>query len=113
MTFGARRSDRICRKGPAAGPACEESDDQARAQEERRPGPADQDKRDFERASTVAKRLSGQKSMDSTAELRLQSLLRELDKFDEPEEATDENDPGGEDYSGPRRRWSDDASGGE
>lgn len=70
-------------------------------------------KRDFERASTVAKRLSGQKSMDSTAELRLQSLLRELDKFDEPEEGTDENDPGGEDYSGPRRRWSDDASGGE
>jgi len=70
-------------------------------------------KRDFERASTVAKRLSGQKSMDSTAELRLQSLLRELDKFDEPEEGADENDPGGDDYAGPHRRWSDDASGGE
>lgn len=70
-------------------------------------------KRDFERASTVAKRLSGQKSLDTTAELRLQSLLRELDKFDEPEEGPDENDPGGEDYSGPRRRWSDDASSSE
>ncbi|MGH8623240.1 MAG: hypothetical protein ACRET3_13975 [Burkholderiales bacterium] len=70
-------------------------------------------KRDFEHASTVAKRLSGQKGLDSTAELRLQSLLRELDKFDEPEESVDENDPAGQDYSGPRRRWSDDASGGD
>ena len=70
-------------------------------------------KRDYERATTVAKRLSGQKSLDSTAELRLQSLLRELDKFDEPEESADENDPAEQDYSGPRRRWSDDASGGE
>ena len=67
-------------------------------------------KRDFERAATVAKRLSGEKGLDSTAELRLQSLLRELDKFDSPEEDAEENDPGS-DYSGPRRRWSDDASG--
>ena len=70
-------------------------------------------KRDYERASTVAKRLSGQKSLDSTAELRLQSLLRELDKFDEPEEDAGEGDAEGHDYSGPRRRWSDDASGGD
>jgi hypothetical protein len=69
-------------------------------------------KRDFERAATVAKRLSGEKGLDSTAELRLQSLLRELDKFDSPEEDADEHNPG-EDYSGPRRRWSDDASGSE
>lgn len=69
-------------------------------------------KRDFERAATVAKRLSGQKGLDSTAELRLQSLLRELDKFDGPEEDAGEDDPG-PDYSGPRRRWSDDASGSE
>jgi len=68
-------------------------------------------KRDYERASTVIKRLSGKGGLDSTAELRLQSLLRELDKFDEPEEDTSENHPGDYDYSGPRRRWSDDASG--
>lgn len=68
-------------------------------------------KRDFERASTVAKRLSGQKSLDSTAELRLQSLLRELDRFDEPEESVTGDDLEDSDYSGPRRRWSDDASG--
>lgn len=68
-------------------------------------------KRDFERASTVAKRLSKQSRLESTAELRLQSLLRELDKFDDPEENEAENDPEDYDYSGPRRRWSDDASG--
>ena len=70
-------------------------------------------KRDFERATTVAKRLSGQKSLDSTAELRLQSLLQELDKFDDPEENEAKDDLEDSDYSGPRRRWSDDASGGE
>jgi hypothetical protein len=70
-------------------------------------------KRDYERASMLVKRFSGQTSLDSTAELRLQSLLRELDKFDEPEEDTSENNPEDYDYSGPRRRWSDDASGGD
>ena len=68
-------------------------------------------RRDYEHATTLAKRLSGQKGLDSTAELRLQSLLRELDKFDEPEEADGDSDSGSYDYSGPRRRWSDDTSG--
>ena len=66
-------------------------------------------KRDYERASTLVKRFSGQTSLDSTAELRMQSLLRELDKFDGPEVDASENDPEDFDYSGPRRRWSDDA----
>ena len=70
-------------------------------------------KRDYEHASSVAKRLSGQRSLDSTAELRLQSLLRELDKFDEPEDDAGGNETEGQDYSGPRRRWSDDAPGGD
>ena len=70
-------------------------------------------KRDYERASTVVKRLSGKTGLDSTAELRLQSLLRELDKFDDPEENSSENNPEDYDYAGPRRRWSDDASGGD
>jgi hypothetical protein len=66
-------------------------------------------KRDFEGASAVAKRLSAQAGRDSAAELRLQALLREMDKFEE-----DEDDPTADlqdhDYSGPRRRWSDDGS---
>lgn len=64
-------------------------------------------KRDFEGASRLVKTLTGKPDLDSTAEIRLQALLQELDKF---EEAQEEADDSGEDieYAGPRRRWSDD-----
>ena len=70
-------------------------------------------KRDYDRASTVVKRLSGQDGLDSSAELRMQTLLRELDKFEDLEESASESEPEDYDYAGPRRRWSDDASGGD
>jgi hypothetical protein len=41
--------------------------------------------------------------------MRLQSLLRELEKFDEQEDDSGADLPEDYDYSGPRRRWSDDA----
>jgi len=65
-------------------------------------------RRDYEGASTVAKHLSRENPRDSKAELRLQSLLRELDKYEETQE--EEAEDGQTDYesSGPRRRWSDD-----
>jgi hypothetical protein len=66
-------------------------------------------KRDYEGVSAVVKRLSSQSDRDSAAELRLQSLLRQLDKFEEFEEDMSADLP--EDYSGPRRRWSDNGSG--
>jgi hypothetical protein len=66
-------------------------------------------KRDYEGASKVIKHLSGQADRDSAAELRLQSLLRQMDEFDDLEDDVTADDP--EDYSGPRRRWSDDGSG--
>jgi len=66
-------------------------------------------KRDYENASAVAKRLSKQSDRDSAAERRLQSLLKELEQYDElEEEAADE--PEDLHYSGPRRRWSDNGS---
>jgi hypothetical protein len=64
-------------------------------------------KRDFEGASKLVKTLTGKADLDSTAEIRLQSLLRELDKFEELQEEA-EDDASGMEYSGPRRRWSDD-----
>ncbi|HKA38370.1 MAG TPA: hypothetical protein VKD25_01265 [Burkholderiales bacterium] len=64
-------------------------------------------RRDFEGASRVVKKLSSQSDRDSTAEIRLQALLRELDKFEEPLDDADEI-PEDIEYSGPRRRWSDD-----
>ena len=66
-------------------------------------------KRDYERASTVVKRLSSQADRDSAAEERLQSLLRQMDEFDDLEDDAAADNP--EDYSGPRRRWSDNGSG--
>jgi chromosome segregation ATPase len=66
-------------------------------------------RRDFENASAVARRLANQSDRDSAAEKRLQSLLKELDRFEDlEEESTDEE----EDlrYPGPRRRWSDNGS---
>ena len=68
-------------------------------------------KRDYERASSVAKRLSGQADRDSAAELRLQSLLRQLDEFDDLEDEVSADDPADYPYEGPRRRWSDNESG--
>jgi len=67
-------------------------------------------KRDYEGASVVAKRLSAQAARDSAAELRLQALLLEMDKYDQAEEDADADLPGDYDHTGPRRRWSDDGS---
>jgi hypothetical protein len=66
-------------------------------------------KRDYENASAVVKRLSKQSDRDSAAELRLQSLLKELDKYDDLEDEV-EDDRADLSYSGPRRRWSDNGS---
>src|SRR5438309_10171708 len=68
-------------------------------------------KRDYEAASTVAKRLSSQADRDSAAELRLQSLLRQMDEFDDLEDEAGADDPADYAYEGPRRRWSDNGSG--
>ena len=71
-------------------------------------------KRDYEGASAVVKGMSGQNDRDHAAELRLQSLLRELDKFDNSED-DDTSADSPEDYGHPelRRRWSDDSPGSE
>ena len=68
-------------------------------------------KRDYESAAAVVKRLSGQADRDSAAELRLQSLLRQLDEFDDLEDEVSVDDPADYPYEGPRRRWSDNESG--
>jgi hypothetical protein len=47
------------------------------------------------------------------AKLRLRSLPRELEKFDDPEDDSSQNDPGNYDYSGRRRRSSDDGPDGD
>jgi hypothetical protein len=67
-------------------------------------------KQDYERASAVVERLSGEIEPDSAAELRLKGLLREMDKFEDGNETASTDDLDEYEYSGPRRRWSDEAS---
>jgi hypothetical protein len=67
-------------------------------------------KRDYDGVSAVIKHLSGQSGRDSAAELRLQSLLREMDRFDEAEDAMSMDFTGDYDEATPRRRWSDDGN---
>lgn len=64
-------------------------------------------KRDHAGASVAAKKLAAQAAHDAAAEKRLQSLLHELDRFEDlgDDEGGDFDD--GYDYSGPARRWSD------
>lgn len=66
-------------------------------------------KRDYKGAETVVRKISDQAERESAAEKRLQSLIKEMDKFDaEEDEDADASSEG--DYSGPRRRWSDDST---
>ena len=63
--------------------------------------------RDFRGAVSVARTIAKQPDRESAAEKRLQSLIREMEKFDAVDDDTlavgDEDTNGG-----PRRRWSDD-----
>ena len=64
-------------------------------------------KRDHSGATAAAKRLAAQAAHDAEAEKRLQSLLHELDKFEDVGDDDEEGSSDGYDYSGPSRRWSD------
>jgi len=67
-------------------------------------------KRDFEGVTVVVKRLADKSERDAAAELRLQLLLKELDKFDPPEDDADAILSVDDDYPRPKRRWSDETS---
>ena len=67
-------------------------------------------KRDFEGAAAAAKRLADEVERGQAAEVRLQLLLKELDKFDTPEDEEEGDASGDYDYPGPGRRWSDGGS---
>ncbi|HKB81943.1 MAG TPA: hypothetical protein VKD04_01930 [Burkholderiales bacterium] len=65
--------------------------------------------KDYSGAASVVEKISGQPDLETIAEKRLQSLLKEMEKFDD-----DEDDAGegmSEDgYAGPLRRWSDEST---
>jgi hypothetical protein len=65
-------------------------------------------RRDYKGAESVVKTISGQAERESAAEKRLQSLIKEMERFDGVEDEDADASDGG--YAGPRRRWSDDSS---
>ena len=67
-------------------------------------------KRDFEGVTAVVKRLSERSERDAAAEQRLQLMLKELDKFDPPEDDADANLAEDDDLPRPGQRWSDETS---
>ena len=66
-------------------------------------------KKDYSGAASVVEKIAGQPERESVAEKRLQSLLKEMEKFDDDEDDAEEGlGEGG--YEGPMRRWSDDTT---
>jgi hypothetical protein len=66
-------------------------------------------KKDYSGAAAVLEKISGQPDRETVAEKRLQSLLKEMEKFDGDGDEPDEDTPDGG-YAGPRRRWSDEST---
>ena len=66
-------------------------------------------KKDYSGAASLLEKISGEPDRETVAEKRLQSLLKEMEKFDgDGEEPDEEITDGG--YAGPRRRWSDEST---
>jgi hypothetical protein len=66
-------------------------------------------KKDYSGAASVIEKIAGQPDRETVAEKRLQSLLKEMEKFDdEDDDSADPTSEGG--YAGPLRRWSDEST---
>jgi hypothetical protein len=66
-------------------------------------------KKDYSGAASVLEKISGQPDRETVAEKRLQSLLKEMEKFDGDGDDPDEEAPDAG-YAGPLRRWSDEST---
>ena len=63
-------------------------------------------RKDYSGAASVIKKIAVQPDRETVAEKRLQSLLKEMEKFDGDAEESGEENPDSR-YDGPMRRWSD------
>lgn len=69
--------------------------------------------RDFKGAVTVVRTIINQPDGESPAERRLQSLIREMEKFDAADDDYTPAIPEEDSHGGTQRRWSDDSPGQE
>ena len=65
-------------------------------------------KRDYTHAANIIGQLKQQADQESVAELRLQALLHELERYDDDVDDFESDFTFEEEYVGPFRRWSDD-----
>ena len=66
-------------------------------------------KKDYSGAASVLEKIAGQPDLETIAEKRLQSLLKEMEKFDGDEDDSEEG-MSEDGYAGPLRRWSDEST---
>ena len=64
--------------------------------------------RDFKGAVSVVRSIVKQPERESATERRLQSLIREMEKFDAADDEDTPAIPEDDSNGGPQRRWSDD-----
>jgi hypothetical protein len=64
--------------------------------------------RDYNQAAHIVGQLKEQADHESAAELRLQALLQELERYDDDIDDFESEFTFEEEYDGPLRRWSDD-----
>ena len=65
-------------------------------------------KRDYTHAADIIGQLKQEADQESAAELRLQALLHELERYDDDVDDFESDFTFEEEYDGPLRRWSDD-----
>jgi hypothetical protein len=66
-------------------------------------------RKDYSGAASVVEKITEQPARETGAEKRLQSLLKEMEKFDgDADDPDEETSDGG--YAGPLRRWSDEST---
>lgn len=66
--------------------------------------------RDFKGAAQAAKKMLGQAGRESAEELRLQALIKEMERFDDVGAEEESGDDTEAVYDMPGRRWTDDGS---
>ena len=66
-------------------------------------------KKDYSGAAGIVEKIAGLPDRETVAEKRLQSLLKEMEKFDGDEDDAEDAMSEG-DYEGPMRRWSDEST---
>ena len=65
--------------------------------------------RDYAGAAAVVKEIGGRSNLESAEELRMRILIQEMERFDDPDDDVSA-DRYADEYTGTRRRWSDDGT---